>query len=60
MYFDTSSMKFLEGEEMFSAFPSMIFNDNVYLMGDYYSSDYSELKSYTELEIKLDFFKVID
>lgn len=58
VYFDTSSMKFLEGEEMFSAFPSMKFEDNVYVMGDYFSTDYSELKSYTELEIKIDFFKV--
>lgn len=60
VYFDTSSMKFLEGEEMFSAFPSMMFDDNVYVMGDYFSTDYTELKAYTELEIKIDFFKVIE
>ena len=37
----------------------MKFNDNVYVMGNYFSTDYTELKAYTELEIKIDFFKVI-
>jgi len=53
-------MKFIEGDEkLFSAFPSMKLEENVYLMGDYYSTDYSNLKSYTHLEIKIDYFKVI-
>ena len=52
-------MQFLEGDNLFSAFPSMKFKDNVYVMGNYFSTDYTELKAYTELEIKIDFFKVI-
>jgi len=38
----------------------MSFNDGVYLMNDYYNTDYTQMKAYTELEIKIDFYKVID
>lgn len=44
---------------MFAAFPSLTIDDNIYVMGDYFSTDYSNLKTYTELEIKIDYYKVI-
>ena len=44
---------------MFAAFPSLTIDDNIYVMGDYFSTDYSNLKTYTEIEIKIDYYKVI-
>lgn len=58
-YIDKSELRLGPSNDLFSVFPSVNIKDSVYLMGDYFSTDYSTLKSYTELEIKIDFYEVI-
>jgi len=60
IYKSIEDLKIKDGDDPFSVFPQISFNDGVYLMNDYYNTDYSQMKAYTELEIKIDFFKVID
>lgn len=59
VYLDKSHLKLGEGNDLFTVFPTLKVEDGVYLMGDYFSTDYSQLKAYTELEIKIDFYEVI-
>lgn len=48
-YFGKDFLKVSDEDDKFSVFPSFTFDDYTYLMGDYFTMDYSHLKVYTEL-----------
>ena len=57
-YFGKDFLKISDEDDLFSIFPKFTFDNYTYLMGDYFTMDYSQLKVYTELEIKIDFYEV--
>ena len=43
----------------YSVFPYIDITDSVFLMGDYFNTDYTQMKAYTKLQLKLDYYNVL-
>jgi hypothetical protein len=46
-------------DDEFSVFPRLDITSDIYLMGDYYSTNYDQMKAYTNLKIKFDYYNVV-
>jgi hypothetical protein len=46
-------------EDNYSVFPYLDITNNVFLMGDYFSTDYTQMKAYTKVQLKLDYYNVL-
>jgi hypothetical protein len=43
------TLQFTMDEDNYSVFPYIDITDSVFLMGDYFSTDYTQMKAYTKL-----------
>ena len=48
----------LETKDLFSIFPRLDISDGIYMLGDYFNTDYSQPKAWTEFNIKVDWLEV--
>lgn len=47
-----------DGEDNYSVFPRLDITDSIMMLGDYYSTDYSQPKAWSEFSIKIDWLEV--
>jgi hypothetical protein len=57
-YFGLGDLLISEDADEYSIFPQLKIQDDIHLIGNYFSTDYSKLKSYTKLELKVDMLEV--
>ena len=57
-YLDKNDLILKEGEDDYTIFPQMDILSNISIMGDYHSQNYSNMKAYTQLELKADFYEI--
>ena len=57
-YFSTSDLIIAEGDDEYSMFPRLTITDDVYLLGNMFSTNYNNTKSFTKLELKVDLYEV--
>lgn len=57
-YLNKNDLILTEGEDDYTIFPKMDILSDINIMGDYNSQNYSNMKAYTQLELKADFFEI--
>jgi len=57
-YFSTSDLVIAEGDDEYSMFPRLTITDDVFLLGNMFSTNYDNTKSFTKLELKVDLLEV--
>ena len=57
-YLNKNDLVLTEGEDDYTIFPKMDILSDINIMGDYNSQNYSNMKAYTQLELKADFFEI--
>lgn len=57
-YLNKNDLILTEGEDDYTIFPKMDILADINIMGDYNSQNYSNMKAYTQLELKADFFEI--
>lgn len=48
----------MDDSDPWQVFPKLNIADHIWILGDYFDSDYSKIKSSTKFEIKADFYKI--
>jgi len=57
-YFSASDLVIAEGDDEYSMFPRLTITDDVFLLGNMFSTNYDNTKSFTKLELKVDLLEV--
>ena len=57
-YLNKDDLILEEGEDDYTIFPKMDILKDISIMGDYHSQNYSNMKAYTKLELKADFYEI--
>jgi hypothetical protein len=57
-YFGMGDLMISEEDDEYSVFPSLKIKDDVHILGNYFSTNYDKVKSFTKLELKVDMLEV--
>jgi hypothetical protein len=57
-YFGLGDLLISSEDDEYSVFPSLKIKDDVHILGNYFSTNYNKVKSYTKLELKVDMLEV--